>query len=568
MSLLKPHIPYEDRRFPGRNYKQIASLEVDDDEWAVEKIAGHRGKGNNAIFEIVWQSGDRTWETYHVVRHLEALRQYFEALGIKRAKDLPWKEDGEPPYNKLSDSGSETLEGTCMRVLKGEETEDSPLTSYSDHQLPTCLNSSIAYRLTTSCLTDAIAGVGDAFATTPPATAPSNAATISSATSSGCSTLSLKLTSSALSRKVPTARPTSSATPNAGVEEAFNTVAMLRSDTELKPTSATGLATATKDGDASVDVFDLILGPLVPPQAVDLQVREPAPPLEEDALPAQGYLVPDVIEDEQGALPPTPFHTSVRAHAPGPVRIPALGPVLVPAPAPMYVGRQAVDPTPAIPDPTERVRLVPPLRPAPDPMQRGAIALQINDLSAKVSQAIQLVENIISVSSTLNERVKRAHQCVVDREWDIMEDLTRLTLRAMRVQDEPRIGDPTYPRELLNRAYPPPPSMPEETENQIDDLISGIVDHWSTIRGHPVTLHRQATIGIGAQTGANGGTGGGTQPPHAEQHDCNDVGDVTDHVARWTTLGTEGEARIVPTKALRTVEPEQRCVSPKDLQLN
>ncbi|CCO32925.1 hypothetical protein BN14_06989 [Rhizoctonia solani AG-1 IB] len=108
--LLKLHIPYEDRRFPGRNYKQIVSLEADDNEWAVEKIASHRGKGSNAMFEIVWQTGDCTWETYRVVRHLEALKQYFEALGIKHAKDLLWKEDDNIPYDELSNSGSETLE--------------------------------------------------------------------------------------------------------------------------------------------------------------------------------------------------------------------------------------------------------------------------------------------------------------------------------------------------------------------------------------------------------------------------------------------------------------------------
>ncbi|KAG8751060.1 hypothetical protein FRC11_009769, partial [Ceratobasidium sp. 423] len=300
----------------------------------MEKIAGHRGKGNNALFEIVWQSGDCTWETYRVVRHLEALWQYFEALGIKRAKDLPWKEDGEPPYDELSDSGSETLEGTCMRILKDEETEDFPLTSYSDYQLSACVNSSIVPRLTTLCLTDAVAGVGDILATTPPATAPSNAMTNSSTTSSGCSVLSPKLTSSAPSRRVPTTRPTRSTMPDAGVREVSSTVAMLRSDTELKATYAAGLATATKDGDKSVDVFDLLLGPLVPPQAIDLQVRGPAPSLEEDVLLAQDDLALDETEEEQDTLPPTPFHASVRAPTPGPIRTPALGPALVPAPAP------------------------------------------------------------------------------------------------------------------------------------------------------------------------------------------------------------------------------------------
>ncbi|KAG8761799.1 hypothetical protein FRC11_012965, partial [Ceratobasidium sp. 423] len=59
-----------------------------------------------------------------------------------------------------------------------------------------------------------------------------------------------------------------------------------------------------QDGNASVVMFDLLLGPLVPPQAINLQVQKPALPLEEDIPLAQNYLMPEIIEDEQGALPP------------------------------------------------------------------------------------------------------------------------------------------------------------------------------------------------------------------------------------------------------------------------
>ncbi|QRW22607.1 Transposon Ty3-I Gag-Pol polyprotein [Rhizoctonia solani] len=127
--LLKPHIPYKDRRFPGRNYKQIALLEANDNKWAVEKIVGHCGKGSNTMFKIAWQTGDCTWETYRVVRHLEALKQYFKAIGVKQARDLPWAEGGDTPYDELSDSGSETLEGASIRVLKEGDPEYKHLTT-------------------------------------------------------------------------------------------------------------------------------------------------------------------------------------------------------------------------------------------------------------------------------------------------------------------------------------------------------------------------------------------------------------------------------------------------------
>jgi len=65
-SLLRIHKPMDDRRFPGREFGQIVSL--------------------GGFFEILWKSGDRTWEPYSVVRRLEALNNYFEALGVTSPK--------------------------------------------------------------------------------------------------------------------------------------------------------------------------------------------------------------------------------------------------------------------------------------------------------------------------------------------------------------------------------------------------------------------------------------------------------------------------------------------------
>ena len=60
-SLLRVHQPNDDRLFLGRLDSQVADLEDRDNEWAIEKIISHRGKGENAIFEATWKSGDRTW---------------------------------------------------------------------------------------------------------------------------------------------------------------------------------------------------------------------------------------------------------------------------------------------------------------------------------------------------------------------------------------------------------------------------------------------------------------------------------------------------------------------------
>lgn len=75
-SLLQVHEPNDDRLFPGRLDNQVAELEDQDGEWAIDRIASHRGTRDEAIFEAVWKSGDRTlrlWEwpvlpTYPQVR--------------------------------------------------------------------------------------------------------------------------------------------------------------------------------------------------------------------------------------------------------------------------------------------------------------------------------------------------------------------------------------------------------------------------------------------------------------------------------------------------------------------
>jgi hypothetical protein len=69
----------------------VVSLQGEEDEWAVNHIANHQGKGSNAMFEIIWESRDRTWEPYNVVKHLEALKQYYEVQGVRKASELLWK---------------------------------------------------------------------------------------------------------------------------------------------------------------------------------------------------------------------------------------------------------------------------------------------------------------------------------------------------------------------------------------------------------------------------------------------------------------------------------------------
>ncbi|EIW75147.1 hypothetical protein CONPUDRAFT_19731, partial [Coniophora puteana RWD-64-598 SS2] len=59
-SLLRIHVPNDDRLFPGRLDHQVAEFEVPGTEWAIDRILGHQGTRTEAMFEVMWTSGDIT----------------------------------------------------------------------------------------------------------------------------------------------------------------------------------------------------------------------------------------------------------------------------------------------------------------------------------------------------------------------------------------------------------------------------------------------------------------------------------------------------------------------------
>ena len=82
-SLLRIHIPNDDRRFPGRSVSQITGLGDSPTEWAVSKISSHIGRGRNAQFKIEWKAGDSSWLPFNSIQHLESLHEYLDAIGVK-----------------------------------------------------------------------------------------------------------------------------------------------------------------------------------------------------------------------------------------------------------------------------------------------------------------------------------------------------------------------------------------------------------------------------------------------------------------------------------------------------
>ena len=95
-SLLRIHIPNDDRLFPGRLDAQIEYLGGKDGEWMIEKIKAHSGSAAHSVFEVLWKSGDITWLPYEQISQSRAMVDYLESQGVSSIRELGGGR-GNPP---------------------------------------------------------------------------------------------------------------------------------------------------------------------------------------------------------------------------------------------------------------------------------------------------------------------------------------------------------------------------------------------------------------------------------------------------------------------------------------
>ncbi|KIL61397.1 hypothetical protein M378DRAFT_52496, partial [Amanita muscaria Koide BX008] len=81
-SLLRRHFPNDDRRFPGRQLRQIPGFGQDPSEWQLDRVLSHSGRGPEALFEVQWTTGDVTWVSASELRDSVVLDEYLEAMGV------------------------------------------------------------------------------------------------------------------------------------------------------------------------------------------------------------------------------------------------------------------------------------------------------------------------------------------------------------------------------------------------------------------------------------------------------------------------------------------------------
>ena len=104
-SLLRPHVSNDDRQFLGRMPCQIPGFGEKLEEWIIDSIMSHHGKGVDSEFQVLWKAGDKTWVQYCEVTHLNALDHYCKLMGVKDVSELP----GNYTYEDSEDEEGENI---------------------------------------------------------------------------------------------------------------------------------------------------------------------------------------------------------------------------------------------------------------------------------------------------------------------------------------------------------------------------------------------------------------------------------------------------------------------------
>ncbi|KAK1231715.1 hypothetical protein PQX77_005163 [Marasmius sp. AFHP31] len=89
----------------GRLDTQVGLFDDPEGEWPVERIIAHKGSRTDALFHVLWKSGDLTWLPYDRIEHLSQLEEYFELLGIENIAALR-------PTRGTAHNSSETFLGS------------------------------------------------------------------------------------------------------------------------------------------------------------------------------------------------------------------------------------------------------------------------------------------------------------------------------------------------------------------------------------------------------------------------------------------------------------------------
>ena len=149
-SLLREHVPNDDRLFPGRMDTQLGLTPETEGEWAVEKILSHVGAKTDATFEIKWKSGDITWLPHYQITHLQALTDYLDLLGCQQINSLTSGAGRAPQDNPQIHLGTISLSTTVTTSAQLHTFKELPFHSFFDISFTASPLSSLPYTPPTS----------------------------------------------------------------------------------------------------------------------------------------------------------------------------------------------------------------------------------------------------------------------------------------------------------------------------------------------------------------------------------------------------------------------------------
>lgn len=82
----------DDVLFPHREAHTYYNFGTpDDQEWLVDDILAHKWDKNKLSFQVHWNMGDTTWESYETCKDLQVLDDYLHLIGVDNHRDLPRK---------------------------------------------------------------------------------------------------------------------------------------------------------------------------------------------------------------------------------------------------------------------------------------------------------------------------------------------------------------------------------------------------------------------------------------------------------------------------------------------
>jgi hypothetical protein len=89
-SKLRPYYANDDALFPHREAHAYYDFGTpDDQEWLVDDILAHKWDKSKLSFQVHWNMGDTTWESYETCKDLQVLDDYLRLIGVDSHRDLP-----------------------------------------------------------------------------------------------------------------------------------------------------------------------------------------------------------------------------------------------------------------------------------------------------------------------------------------------------------------------------------------------------------------------------------------------------------------------------------------------